>query len=67
MICKLRTTLGKFGKFWAHIAYIWLAWRGRNHFVYTQFTKLSKEIADPSDMSPCKAVGETETVEARDA
>ena len=43
---KLRTALGKFGEFWAHIARFWLAWVGRNHFVNTKFSKLSKEISD---------------------
>ena len=46
---KLRTTLGKFGEFSAHIAYFWLAWVRRNHFVNTNFSKHSKEIADPSE------------------
>ena len=46
---KLRTTLGKFGEFWALIAYFWLACVRRYHFVNTNFSKLSKEIADPSD------------------
>ena len=45
---KLRTTLCKFGEFWADIAYLWLARLGRNHFVNTKFSKLSKEISDPS-------------------
>ena len=46
---KLRNTLGlgKLGEFWALIAYFWLAWVRRNHFVNTNFSKLSKEIADP--------------------
>ena len=46
---KLRTTLGKFGEFWDHIAIFLLARLGRNHFINTKFSKLSKEIADPSD------------------
>ena len=46
-ITKLRTILGKFGEFWALIAYFWLAWVRHNHFVNTIFSKLSKEIADP--------------------
>ena len=51
LICiagKLRTALGKFGEFWAHIAHFWLEWVGRNQFVYTQFSKHRKEIADPN-------------------
>ena len=44
----LRTTLGKFREFWAYIAYFWLALVGRNHFINTKFTKLSKEITDPN-------------------
>ena len=47
-MCKLRTALGKFGEFWALIAYFWLAWVRQNHFVKTNFSKPSKEIADPS-------------------
>ena len=43
---KLRNTLGKLREFWALIAYFWLAWVRRNHFVNTNFSKLSKEIAD---------------------
>lgn len=41
-------SLGKFGEFWAKIAYFWLAWDGCNHFVSTKFSKLSKETFDPS-------------------
>ena len=26
----------------------WLSWVGRNHFINTKFSKLSKEIADPN-------------------
>ena len=37
---KLRTTLGKFGEFWALIADFWLAWMRRNQFVNTNFSKL---------------------------
>ena len=44
---KLRTTLGKFGEFWALIANFLLAWVRRNDFVNTNFSKLSKELADP--------------------
>ena len=40
--------LRKFGEFWAHIAYFWLAWLGRNHFLNTKLSKLSKEISDPT-------------------
>lgn len=40
---KLRTTLGKFGEFWAYIAYFLLVWLGRN-----QFSKFSKEIVYPT-------------------
>ena len=47
VVNKLRTALGKFGEFWAHMAHFWLAWVGRNHFVNTKFSKLSKEISDP--------------------
>ena len=32
----------------AHIAYFLLAWVARNHFVNTNFSKLSEEIADPN-------------------
>ena len=46
LMTKLRTTLGKFGEFWALIAYFWLAWVKRNHFVNTIFSNLSKEFAD---------------------
>ena len=49
VMIKLQSTLGKFGEFWAHIAYFWLAWVEHNHFVKTKFTKLSKEISDPSN------------------
>ena len=45
---KLRNTLGKFVEFWAQISYFWLARVGRNHFVTTKFSKLSKEIANPT-------------------
>ena len=48
VITKLRTALGKFGEFWAHIEHFLLAWVGRNHFVTTKFSKFSKEISDPS-------------------
>ena len=48
LLTKLRTTLDKFGEFWAKIAYFWLAWMGRNLFVNTNFSKLSKEISDPT-------------------
>ena len=44
---KLQSTLGEFCEFWALIAYFWLAWVERNHFVNRKFTKLSKEISDP--------------------
>ena len=45
---KLRTTLGKFGESWDHIAYFWFAGVGHNHFINTKFSKLSKDISDPS-------------------
>ena len=45
---KLRTALSKFREFWALIAYFWLAWVRYNHFVNTNFSKLSKEISDPN-------------------
>ena len=51
---KLRTTLGKFGEFRDLIAYFWIAWVRRNHFVNTNFSKLSKEIADPRYDGKCK-------------
>ena len=47
-LIKLRTALGKFGECWAHIAYFGLAFVGRNHFVNIKFTKLSKQILDPT-------------------
>ena len=43
---KLRTHFGKFGEFWACIAYFWLALVGRNHCVNKKFSKLSMEISD---------------------
>ena len=46
---KLLTTLDKFGEFWAQIAYFVLAWVGRYHFVNAKFSKLSKEIEDPTN------------------
>ena len=48
VMIKLRSTLGKFREFWALIAYILLAWVRHNHFVNTNFSKLSKEISDPN-------------------
>ena len=47
-MCKLRTTLGKFGEFRAHIVIFWFAQVGRNHFINTKFSELIKEIVDPS-------------------
>ena len=52
VIIKLRTTLSKFVEFWALIRYFGLAWVRHNHFVNTNFSKLNKEIADPSDNAP---------------
>ena len=49
---KLRTALSKFGEFWGHIAYFWLA-LGRNQFGNTKFSKLVKEITDPIDEVHC--------------
>ena len=51
LLTKLRTTLDKFGEFWAKIAYFWLAGVGRNYLVSKKFSQLSKEISDPNDVS----------------
>ena len=46
---KVRIAIGKFGKFWAHIVYFWLARVKQNLFENTKFSKLSKDISDPDD------------------
>ena len=49
VIFKLRSGCDMLGEFWAHIAYFWLAWVGRNNqFVKTKFTRLIAEIEDHS-------------------
>ena len=47
---RQKMSLCKLGEFGAHIAYFWLARVGRKHFVNTKLSKLSKEIADPTDV-----------------
>ena len=44
VLSKLRTALGKFGEFWALIAYFWLAWVRRNHFVNTISQNLARRL-----------------------
>ena len=48
LCCKLRSISGMLGEFWAHFAFFWLAWVGRNHFINTKFTENIMEIADSS-------------------